>query len=279
MDVPLFRADAALVAATALAVESMRAWLGERGQPASVAAMGSSAFEGALTKGDVDVLADAPGDAFDQVRDALEAAAQRAQPVNWEPGFASFAMAWESLGVTAVQPANVALGPIGVQLVVSGSALHRTLSAQQEAMQSPHLRARYDTAKAHGAPLGPDGYWRVKDTFWWSLDHAGPSWRDVEEPVLKVLTTPQWEALRLGGVTGGGPVDVTDAFVHLSTPSQVDETVARHFAGEDDLWLLTLDAADLGEALRWEPSRGGQDFPHLYAPLRLADVHLARPWA
>ncbi len=96
--------------------------------------------------------------------------------------------------------------------------------------------------------------------------------RHAARPVLKVLTTPLLETLLQDGVLAGAPVDLADGFVHLSAPEQVEETLARHFAGQRDLWLVTLDAATLGDALRWEPSRGGALFPHLYAPLRWSDV-------
>ncbi|MCL5777734.1 DUF952 domain-containing protein [Limibaculum sp. FT325] len=95
--------------------------------------------------------------------------------------------------------------------------------------------------------------------------------------IYKILTAPQWDELQRLGATPGAPVDLADGFVHFSTAAQARETAARHFAGQDGLWLVALDAAALGSALRWEPSRGGQLFPHLYAPLRLADVASAAP--
>lgn len=98
----------------------------------------------------------------------------------------------------------------------------------------------------------------------------------VQRPVLKVLTPPQWDDLRAAGTSAGAPVDLEDGYVHLSTPAQVGETIARHFGGEPDLVVLVLDAVDLHGDLRWEPSRGGEDFPHLYGPLRLADVREVR---
>lgn len=90
--------------------------------------------------------------------------------------------------------------------------------------------------------------------------------------VYKILRAPEWSMLRAAGQTAGAPVDVTDGFVHFSTAGQVAETAARHFAGAEDLVLLACDAETLGPDLRWEPSRGGALFPHLHAPLRLADV-------
>lgn len=95
--------------------------------------------------------------------------------------------------------------------------------------------------------------------------------------IYKILRTPEWEALQADGSTTGAPIDVADGFVHFSTAAQAAETAAKHFAGAEGLWLLALDAGTLGEALKWEPSRGGALFPHLYAPLRHADVVWARP--
>lgn len=78
------------------------------------------------------------------------------------------------------------------------------------------------------------------------------------------------------GETTGAPVDILDGYIHLSASTQVAETAAKHFTGEDDLWLVAVDADNLGGALRWEPSRGGQLFPHLYRSLDRADVVWAR---
>lgn len=94
-------------------------------------------------------------------------------------------------------------------------------------------------------------------------------------PVLKLLRPAEWAELAARGETAGAPVDVADGFVHLSTPAQVRETAARHFAGAGDLVLVLLDAGALGPALRWEPSRGGALFPHLYGALRISDVQRA----
>ncbi len=90
--------------------------------------------------------------------------------------------------------------------------------------------------------------------------------------VYKILRRPEWDAFRSNGETKGAPVDLADGYIHLSTASQVTETAAKHFRGESDLVLVALDPAALGEALRWEPSRRGELFPHLYRPLRAGDV-------
>lgn len=90
--------------------------------------------------------------------------------------------------------------------------------------------------------------------------------------VYKILRPEEWQPLRAQGETRGAPVDLADGYVHLSTAAQLPGTLARHFAGESGLIVLALDAAAIGPDLRWEPSRGGALFPHLYRPLRLTDV-------
>lgn len=95
--------------------------------------------------------------------------------------------------------------------------------------------------------------------------------------IYKILTADQWADLQAAGQTPGAPIDVADGFVHFSTAEQVAETAAKHFAGQDGLQLLALEADTLGAALKWEPSRGGALFPHLYGPLKLADVIWSRP--
>jgi uncharacterized protein (DUF952 family) len=90
--------------------------------------------------------------------------------------------------------------------------------------------------------------------------------------VYKILTREQWAQAQAQGLFAGAPVDLADGYIHFSTAAQVAETAARHFAAESDLVLLAVDADRLGAALKWEPARGGQLFPHLYRPLRLADV-------
>jgi len=90
--------------------------------------------------------------------------------------------------------------------------------------------------------------------------------------IFKILRRPEWDILSEAGQTRGAPVDVADGYVHFSTAAQVVETVAKHFARESDLVLLAVDTDTLGDDLRWEPSRGGALFPHLYRELRLSDV-------
>ncbi|MBW8755021.1 MAG: DUF952 domain-containing protein [Sphingomonadales bacterium] len=88
----------------------------------------------------------------------------------------------------------------------------------------------------------------------------------------KVLTAEQMAALEHDGTFAGAPVDLADGYIHLSTSEQLDETLARHFAGQDDLHVAAVDLPVLGDAVKWEPSRGGALFPHIYAPLPLSAV-------
>ena len=95
--------------------------------------------------------------------------------------------------------------------------------------------------------------------------------------IYKILRASEWADFQARGVTRGAPVDLADGFVHFSTARQAPETAARHFAGEAGLMLLAVDSDRLGEALCWEPSRGGALFPHLYRELRFSDVVWAQP--
>ena len=96
-------------------------------------------------------------------------------------------------------------------------------------------------------------------------------------PIYKIFRAPEWEAMQARGHTAGAPIDLTDGYVHLSTAAQVEDTAARHFAGEHGLVLLAVDDAVMAPDIRWEPSRGGQLFPHLYRDLRLDDVLWSAP--
>jgi uncharacterized protein (DUF952 family) len=88
--------------------------------------------------------------------------------------------------------------------------------------------------------------------------------------IYKIAPAAMWQAALDAGTFSGAPVDTADGFIHFSTAAQVRETAARHFAGQHDLVLVMVHAEALGPALRWEPSRGGDFFPHLYAPLPVA---------
>ena len=93
--------------------------------------------------------------------------------------------------------------------------------------------------------------------------------------IYKIVPRALWHEAETDGVFAGSAVDAADGYIHFSTADQARETAAKHFAGKDDLLLVAVDPATMGPALAWEPSRGGALFPHLYTPLRLADVSWA----
>lgn len=88
----------------------------------------------------------------------------------------------------------------------------------------------------------------------------------------KVLTGEQMLALEHHGSFAGAPIDLQDGYIHLSTAAQLTETVEKHFAGQSDLHIAAVDLEALGDAVRWEESRGEQLFPHVYAALPLDAV-------
>ena len=90
--------------------------------------------------------------------------------------------------------------------------------------------------------------------------------------IYKIAPAALWREAEAAGVFVGSPVDLKDGFIHFSDAAQVRETAARYFDGEADLVLAAIDASKLGPALRWEASRGGALFPHLYAPLQMSAV-------
>ena len=89
--------------------------------------------------------------------------------------------------------------------------------------------------------------------------------------LFKVVPRELWEQAEAAGTFTGSPIDVEDGFIHLSSASQVRETVAKHFAGQDDLLIVSIRESAIKD-LRWEPSRGGALFPHIYGPLTLESV-------
>ena len=91
-----------------------------------------------------------------------------------------------------------------------------------------------------------------------------------EAIAYKILTAAEMAALLGDGVFAGSTVDLADGYIHLSSAEQVDETAAKHFAGQDDLHIVAVRLGALGDALRWEPARGGALFPHIYGPLPLS---------
>lgn len=108
------------------------------------------------------------------------------------------------------------------------------------------------------------------------VDAAGPSGH-AQGMIYKLFRTLEWHALEADGSTSGAPIDVADGFVHFSTAAQVVETASKHFDGVEGLWLIAVEEASAADNLRWEVSRGGAEFPHLYAPLRRDQVAWAKP--
>jgi uncharacterized protein (DUF952 family) len=88
----------------------------------------------------------------------------------------------------------------------------------------------------------------------------------------KILTKDQYDQLKTDGAFKGAPVDLADGYIHMSTRDQAAETAAKHFAGQDNLVMVMVDLAPFGEAVKWEESRGGALFPHLYGDLPLSAV-------
>ena len=94
--------------------------------------------------------------------------------------------------------------------------------------------------------------------------------------IYKIFRPSEWDTLIKKGVTKGAPIDRADGYIHFSTGKQLAETCAKHFANDGDLIIAVLDSDDLGDALKWEPSRGGDLFPHLYRTLQKSDVFWAK---
>ena len=267
MTIVLNEVSQSLVDRTHFAQTTLQALLGPRFADVTTRCIGSSLWVGSLSKGDIDLLIESPQGQLSALIDYLKTVASVAQPENWADDFASFEYRSQQTGL------------VGLQVVCAGSDAWKAFDQQTQALQSAELRVKYDIAKRHGATSGPLGYAKVKEVFWTTLDAPGPKWSPASNPILKVLRPAEWVDLLTQSETQGAPIDISDGYIHFSTPPQAVETVAKHFQGESDLWVLTFDAETLGPKLKWEPSRGGALFPHLYDNLKLADVHLARPWA
>ncbi|HBJ91815.1 DUF952 domain-containing protein [Ponticaulis sp.] len=95
--------------------------------------------------------------------------------------------------------------------------------------------------------------------------------------VYKIFRADEQAAFEAAGRTAGAPIDLQDGYVHMSTAEQVKETAAKHFAAEDNLYLLAIETDRLGDDLKWEISRGGAEFPHLYRDLLDSDIVWAKP--
>jgi uncharacterized protein (DUF952 family) len=94
--------------------------------------------------------------------------------------------------------------------------------------------------------------------------------------IFKILGEDEWRLAETAGVFEGSAVDRADGYIHFSTAEQAPETAAKYFARRSDLLLVAVEAEPLGEALKWEPSRGGALFPHLYASLPIANARWVR---
>ncbi|WAC60652.1 DUF952 domain-containing protein [Brevundimonas sp. SL130] len=101
----------------------------------------------------------------------------------------------------------------------------------------------------------------------------------MTDTAYKILAAAEWRAALAEGRYEGSAVDLADGYIHMSTGEQLVETARRHYAGRTDLVLLTVDLRRFGDELIWEPSRGGDLFPHLYAPLPAAAVTATRAFA
>lgn len=95
--------------------------------------------------------------------------------------------------------------------------------------------------------------------------------------IYKIAPADLWREAEEAGVFTGAPVDLADGYIHFSTAEQARETAAKHFAGQTDLVIAAVSSERLGADLKWEPSRGGALFPHLYRPLDLREVESVRP--
>ena len=98
--------------------------------------------------------------------------------------------------------------------------------------------------------------------------------------IYKIIPRSLWRAAERRGFFEGAAIDLADGYIHFSTAAQLRETAAKHFAGQTDLVVLTVDSELCESDLRWEPSRGGDLFPHLYAPLAVDHVSAVHdlPW-
>ncbi|WP_332659754.1 DUF952 domain-containing protein [Brevundimonas sp.] len=99
----------------------------------------------------------------------------------------------------------------------------------------------------------------------------------MSDVAYKLVDRTEWSAARADGAYAGSAIDRADGYIHLSTADQLAETARRHYAGRADLMLVALDLRPLGDNLKWEASRGGALFPHVYAPLPVSAAIGERP--
>lgn len=95
--------------------------------------------------------------------------------------------------------------------------------------------------------------------------------------IYKIFRADEWSAFESQGETLGAPIDLSDGFIHFSTAKQAAETAAKHFAGAEDLMLLAFESDTMGDALKWEVSRGDALFPHLFRSLKLSEMLWVKP--
>ena len=99
-----------------------------------------------------------------------------------------------------------------------------------------------------------------------------------ETIAYKIIDAAEWREAVAQGAYTGSDVDLADGYIHLSTAAQLDETARKHYAGRENLMLLTVDLTALEDAIVWEPSRGGALFPHIYGDLPVKAVTEAKPF-
>lgn len=99
----------------------------------------------------------------------------------------------------------------------------------------------------------------------------------IPEFIYKITTAQLWTKAQESGLVSGMPIDEADGYMHFSTAAQLAETLSLHFKGQSDLYVLRIATSDVASDLKWEPSRGGALFPHLYADLSTSAV--AQAWS
>ena len=126
-------------------------------------------------------------------------------------------------------------------------------------------RLRRDISARLPSPLAGEGS-RRRRVDEGEIETQNGYWMD--QLIFKICDHAEWAAAEQAGVYHGSDHDLADGFIHFSTASQLPGTLAKHYTGRDGLVLIAFDAAAFGDELKWEPARGGELFPHLYAPLK-----------
>ena len=128
----------------------------------------------------------------------------------------------------------------------------------------------FQRVKGQGACFGQEAAHRP-------IDLRTTSGHDAPMLIYKIFRAPEWAELNAAGETSGAPIDLADGYIHFSTANQAVETAQRHFAGIEGLVLAAINTDLLPVPVTWEKSRGGADFPHLYARLPRAAVVWTQP--